>query len=331
MLNQIPGGVRTLAFILTFAGTLAAGFIVIPLLKRHKIGQTIRDDGPATHLAKGGVPTMGGIIFIIPAALALAALALFDRRILPPLLVTIGFGLVGLADDMLKVSRKSKDGLTPRQKTVGILAFALLFSIYAAFDPAVGTAVLLPLTGLGAELPLPVWIYIPLTVFVMNGTANAVNLTDGVDGLASSVTAIVMAAFTVAAAISVREDGAAALTAAFAGGCLAFLFFNWHPARVIMGDCGSLALGGAVSAAAVMMRLHWILIFFGVVYVAETLSVIIQVGYFKRTRRRVFKMAPIHHHFELSGWGEIRVVLTFCAVTFAFCCAGLWLMFAKIF
>ncbi|MCL2060895.1 MAG: phospho-N-acetylmuramoyl-pentapeptide-transferase, partial [Oscillospiraceae bacterium] len=172
---------------------------------------------------------------------------------------------------------------------------------------------------------------IPFTVFVMYGTSNALNFTDGVDGLASSVTMLVMASFTVAAAISVSGDSAAALTAAFAGGCLGFLFFNAHPARVMMGDCGSLALGGAVAAAAVAMRGHWVLLFFGVIYVAEGLSVIIQVSYFKRTRRRIFKMAPIHHHFELSGWGEWRIVFVFCSITCVFCLAGLWLLFGRVF
>ena len=327
---SIPGGVRTAAFLITLAGTVICGFIAIPLLKRFHVGQTIRDDGPATHLAKSGIPTMGGVIFIVPAAIVLAVLSLWDNRIIPALLVTVGFGLVGLTDDILKVVRKSKDGLTAAQKTVGIVVFASVFSTYAAFSAHIGTSILLPLTGMTAGLPIPYWIYIPFTIFVMYGTSNAVNFTDGVDGLASSVTLLVMASFTLAAAISVRDDGAAALTAAFAGGCLGFLFFNAHPARVIMGDCGSLALGGAVSAAAIVMRAHWILLFFGIIYVAEALSVMIQIAYFKRTRKRVFKMAPIHHHFELSGWGESRVVIVFCAVTFVFCCIGLLLMFGRV-
>ena len=331
MFDQIPGGVRTVSFLLTFAGSIAAGFAVIPLLKKLRAGQPVREDGPATHLAKSGIPTMGGLIFIIPAALVLAALSAWDHRILPSLLVTLGFGLVGFADDLLKVRRRNKDGLTPARKTIGVIFFASLFSVYTAFSANVGTSILLPLTGLSGELALPFWLYIPLTVFVMYATANAVNLTDGVDGLAPTVTMLVMAAFTLAAAISVREDGAAALTAAFAGGCLGFLFFNAHPARVIMGDCGSLALGGAVSAAAVMMRMHWILVFFGVIYVAEALSVVIQVSSFKRTGRRVFKMAPIHHHFELSNWSENRVVAVFSAVTLASCCIGLLLLFWRVF
>ena len=330
MANLAPGGVRTLAFIIAFIGTLVLGFIIIPLLRRFNIGQTIREDGPATHLAKSGVPTMGGVIFIVPAVAVLVLFSAREHRILPQLLVTVGFGLVGLADDIIKVRRKNNKGLTPLQKTAGIVVCATLFSVYAAFSADIGAKILLPLTGSAVELVIPFWIYIPFTVFVMYGTSNAVNFTDGVDGLASSVTMLVMASFTLASAISVRNDGAEALTAAFAGGCLGFLFFNAYPAKVIMGDCGSLALGGAVSAAAIVMRIHWIILLFGVIYVAEALSVVIQVSYFKRTRRRVFKMAPIHHHFELLGWSESRVVTTFCIVTFIFCCAGLGLLFGRI-
>ena len=331
MLNKIPGGIVTAAFLLTFAGAAAAGHVAVPLLKRFRIGQTVRDDGPATHLAKMGIPTMGGLIFLIPASVVLAALSAYERRVAPALLAVIGFGLVGLVDDALKVRRRSKDGLTAEQKTAGQLVVGAAFATYAAFSQYVGTSVALPLTGLSRLVDIPVWIYIPATVFVMYATSNAVNLTDGVDGLASSVTAIVSAALTVAAAVSVREDGAAALTAAFAGGCLGFLLFNAHPAKVIMGDCGSLALGGMVSAAAVMMRAHWIILFFGAVYVAEALSVMIQVSHYKRTKRRVFKMAPLHHHFELSGWGENRIVLAFCGVTAAFSLLGFLALFWRAF
>jgi len=331
MLDLIPGGVRTISFIITFAGALAAGKFLIPLLIRLKVGQTVRDDGPQSHLVKTGTPTMGGVIFIVPAVAILVILSFYDKRLVPSLLVTAGFGVVGAIDDFLKVRRKNKDGLTPMQKTAGLIIAASVFSVYAAFSESIGTSILLPLTGLHGELALPFWIYIPFTVFVMYGTANAVNFTDGVDGLASSVTMLVMASFTLTAAISVSNDGAAALTAAFAGGCLGFLFYNAYPARVMMGDSGSLALGGAVSAAAVVMRIHWILLFFGIIYVAEAMSVIIQVSYFKRTRKRIFKMAPIHHHFELSGWSESRIVVVFCIVTFVFCCAGLALLFGRVF
>ena len=328
---QFPGAFIVISFILTFAGALVSGAFIIPALKRHGVGQTIRDDGPSTHLVKAGVPTMGGLIFLIPALVVLGALSFWDRRIIATLIAVAGFGAVGFIDDVIKVRRKNKNGLTPMQKTIGLIIVAFAFSVYAAFSVYIGMSVILPLTGMNAELFLPFWIYIPFTVFVMYSTSNAANLTDGVDGLASSVTMLIMAAFTLGAVLSVREDGAAALTAALAGGCLGFLFFNAHPAKVIMGDCGSLALGGAVSAAAVAMRVHWIILFFGAIYVAEALSVVIQVSVYKRTRRRVFKMAPLHHHFELSGWGENKIVLTFSAVTIIFCIAGMLLLFVKVF
>jgi phospho-N-acetylmuramoyl-pentapeptide-transferase len=331
MIDFIPGGARTVSFIFTFVGTLASGVLIIPLLKRLKVGQTIREDGPASHLAKSGVPTIGGLIFIVPATVVLAVLAVRNFEILPPLLVILGFGTVGFTDDLLKVTRKSKDGLTPLQKTAGLVVFAVLFSTYAAFNRYSGTDILLPLTGSHNAISLPFWLHIPLTAFIMYGTSNAVNLNDGVDGLAAFVTFIVMASFSAAAILGLSGDGASVMTAAFAGGCLGFLFYNAYPARVIMGDCGSLALGGAVSAAAVLMRVHWILLFFGIVYAAEAVSVIIQVAYFKRTGRRIFKMSPIHHHFELSGWSENRIVFVFTAVTFVFCCAGLGLLFWRAF
>ena len=330
MADFLPGGVHTFIFLISFAASLIAGFIIIPILRKHNIGQYIREDGPASHLGKSGTPTMGGLIFIIPAAAILAVFAAMDHRVLPQLLVTVGFGLVGFADDVLKVARKNNKGLSPAQKTIGIIICATLFSCYAAFSANIGTTILLPLSGMSQGLAIPFWIYIPFTVFVMYGASNAINFTDGVDGLATSVTMLVMVSFTLAAAINIRNDGAAVLTAAFAGGCLGFLFFNAHPARAMMGECGSLALGGAVSAAAVVMRVHWILLFFGIIYFVEGLSVVIQVSHYKRTKRRVFKMAPIHHHFELSGWSESRIVITFCCATIVFCFIGLWLLLGRM-
>ena len=319
------------SFIAAFAGAMALGAVTVPLLKRFGIGQTIRDDGPQSHLVKEGIPTMGGVIFLVPAILTLGAFSFWDPRILPQLLAFTGFGIVGFVDDFIKVKRRNKNGLTPMQKTAGQMVVAVAFSTYAAFSPYIGTTIILPLTGMAGVVAIPFWIYIPFTAFVMYATTNAVNLTDGVDGLATSVSTAAMVAFTVASILSVREDGASALTAAFAGGLLGFLFYNAHPARVIMGDSGSLALGGAVATAAIAMRAHWVLLFFGIIYVAEALSVVIQVSYFKRTKRRVFKMAPIHHHFELSGWGENKIVLVFSAATVVFCCAGLLLLFGKVF
>ncbi|MDR3120846.1 MAG: phospho-N-acetylmuramoyl-pentapeptide-transferase [Clostridiales bacterium] len=324
------GGGRVAAFLFTFGGTAVFGLFLVPLLRRLKFGQTVRDDMPETHLAKNGTPTMGGLMFLLPAAVVLLALAAGDPRTVTILCATLGFGLVGFADDLLIILRKTKDGLSPKQKTLGQLAVALAFTLYLVFGLDFGTGIALPLSGLRAEVVLPVWLYIPFTVLVFYAVTNAANFTDGIDGLASSVTLIIFVAFTLTAALDVKNDGAMLTTAALAGGCLGFLLYNAHPARVIMGDCGSLALGGGVAAAAVFARAHWIILFFAFIYVAEALSVVIQVAVYKRTRRRVFKMAPIHHHFEKSGWGEWRIVAVFCAVTLVCCGAGMLLLFGQL-
>ncbi|MDR1060264.1 MAG: phospho-N-acetylmuramoyl-pentapeptide-transferase [Clostridiales bacterium] len=321
---------KAIAFLTVFVGAVVCGFIFIPILRRLKFGQTVREDGPASHLKKTGTPTMGGVIFLLPLAAALGAASPQSPEILPALLATAGFGLVGLADDMLKIRRKSKDGLSALQKTLGLLIVAAAFVAHLAFASPGATSVILPLTGMDGSVAMPVWLYFPFAVFVFYATTNAVNLTDGVDGLAASVTLIVMAAFAAAGVLGGRDGGAAIFSAAVAGGCLGFLVFNAHPAKVIMGDCGALALGGAVAAAAMMMRVPWIILLFGIVYVLEALSDVIQVASYKARRKRVFRMAPLHHHFELGGWPEGKVVLVFDAVTLAFCAAGLALLFARL-
>lgn len=321
---------NAIAFLSVFAGTVICGFVLIPILRRLRFGQTIREDGPATHLKKAGTPTMGGVIFLLPIAAALALASPQSPDILPALLATLGFGLVGLADDLLKIRRKSKDGLSAVQKTLGLLAVAAAFVAHLALARPGAAGIVLPFTGMDGSAAMPMGLYFPFAVFVFYATTNAVNLTDGVDGLAASVTLAVMAAFAVAGIFSGRDGGAAIFSAAVAGGCLGFLVFNAHPAKVIMGDCGSLALGGAVATAALTMRAPWIILLFGIVYVAEALSDVIQVASYKARRKRVFRMAPIHHHFELGGWPEGKVVLVFVAVTLAFCAAGLAFLFARL-
>ncbi|MDR1439425.1 MAG: phospho-N-acetylmuramoyl-pentapeptide-transferase [Clostridiales bacterium] len=316
-----------LAFLSVFAASVVCGLIFVPILRKLKFGQTIREDGPASHLKKAGTPTMGGVIFLIPIMAVLGAMAALGEDILPALLATAGFGIVGLVDDLLKIRRKSKDGLSALQKTAGLLAVAAAFASYMAFAREGAAAVVVPLTGMGGVAAMPVWLYLPFTVFVFYATTNAANLTDGVDGLAASVTLIASLALTAAALAGANGSGAA-FSAAIAGGCLGFLVFNAHPAKVIMGDCGSLALGGAVAAAAMMMRAPWAILAFGGIYAIEALSDIIQVASYKMRRKRVFKMAPIHHHFELSGWSEAKVVLVFDAVSLVFCAAGLALLLA---
>ena len=313
---------QVLAFVGTFLLTLVAGPIIIPLLKKLHFGQTVRDDGPATHLKKMGIPTIGGLIFIIPMII----ISLFFVRqyplIMPMLLVAVGFGAIGLIDDLIKVIKKSKDGLTPRQKSFGLFLVSAAFAFYVAYNPLLGTGMILPFMGIDAVVELPIWLYIPFIIIVMYLITNSVNMTDGVDGLAAGVTLIVTVFFTIVAMVRGEWDFVKLFCSITAGGCLGFLVFNIHPAKVFMGDTGSLALGGVVGAAAVVMKMPWILLVVGAIYAVESLSVFIQVVSFKLRGKRVFKMAPLHHHFELSGWKETKVVRVFWTITILLCFLG---------
>ena len=313
---------QVLAFAATFLLSLIAGPIIIPLLKRLKFGQTVRDDGPATHLKKMGIPTIGGLIFIIPMILVSLFFAPRYPQIVPMLIVTIGFAVIGLMDDLIKVIKKNKDGLSPRQKTVGQVLVSAVFALYVALDPSFGTGMIVPFLGIDAVVELPVWLFIPFIVLTMYLITNSVNMTDGVDGLAAGVTLIVTVFFTIVAMVRGEWDFVKLFCSITAGGCLGFLAFNIHPAKVIMGDTGSLALGGVVGAASVVMKMPWILLVVGGIYAVESLSVFIQVYSFKMRGKRVFKMAPIHHHFELSGWKETKVVTVFWLITIVLCFIG---------
>lgn len=310
------------AFAGTFILTLIAGPIIIPMLRRLKFGQTIRDDGPATHLKKMGIPTIGGLIFIIPMIITSLVLAQKYPGIIPVLLVTLGYGVIGFVDDIIKVLRKNVDGLNPRQKSFGLLLVSAAFAFYTAYHPDLGTGMILPFLGIDAVVELPALLYIPLVIIVMYLITNSVNMTDGVDGLAAGVTLIVAVFFTVVAMMRPEWDNVKMICAITAGGCLGFLVFNIHPAKVIMGDTGSLALGGVVGASAVLMKMPWMLLVAGAIYAVESLSVFIQVVSFKLRGKRVFKMAPIHHHFELSGWKETKVVGVFWLITIVLCIIG---------
>ena len=308
-----------LLLILVFAGCLITGPIFIPVLKKLKFGQTIRDDGPATHQVKAGTPTLGGIIFLIPAALVFAFTALYLPRIIPMMLAVLGFGVIGLIDDMIKIRKKSKDGLTAKQKTVGLLLVATAYTLYLAVSDVGALQMALPLTGMNGMVRFPVWLFIPFTILVFYATTNAVNLTDGVDGLATIITCIVMVFFIVVASFRGENKVEQVFSTVMAGGCLGFLLFNRHPARVFMGDCGSLALGGAVAVLAVNLRIPWVILIAGFVFVMEALSVVIQVVSYKTRKVRVFRMSPIHHHFELGGWSEKKIVSIFSIAT-VICC-----------
>ena len=320
---QFLASTQVIAFIITFVLALIAGPLIIPVLKRLKFGQTVRDDGPATHLKKMGIPTMGGLIFLIPMILTALYYSVDYHGMLPMLLATVGFALIGFIDDFIKVVRKNKDGLNAKQKSFGQLIVGTAFSFYVAYSPALGTEMIIPFLGMDSLIKIPVWIFIPVvTLFIMYFFTNSVNLTDGVDGLAAGVTLIVAVFLAIVAMTRGEWDSVKIFCSITAGGCLGFLAFNIHPARVIMGDTGSLALGGAVTTAAVIMKMPWILVIAGGIYFIEGLSVIMQVASFKLTGKRIFRMAPIHHHFELSGWKETKVVKVFWIVTVIFCFLG---------
>ena len=302
------------AFIIAFAASVAVAPLSIRLLTRLKFGQSIREIGPKWHMKKSGTPPMGGVIFIFGVTLA-AVLLLRDARALVVLFSALAFGLVGFLDDYIKVVKKRNLGLTSKQKFTlqCIVAIALLAVTEYYFKE--GTAIYLPFAQQMLDFR---WLYYPFMMVVLLGGVNSVNLTDGIDGLAASVSAIVLLFF---AYLSWQADCMAlcALCAAGGGGCGAFLLFNRHPARIFMGDTGSLFLGGLVSAAALVLRQPVVLLLAGFVYFVETLSVILQVFSFKTTGKRIFKMSPLHHHFEMCGWSETKIVTVFCFVTAAMC------------
>lgn len=313
---------QVVAFVGAFILSLLIGPLIIPMLKRLKFGQTVRDDGPATHLKKMGIPMIGGLIFLIPITLVTLFFAGDYPMTIPMLTVTLGFSAVGFIDDYIKVVKKSKDGLNPRQKSFLLFVVSTAFAFYAAYSPIPGTRTIIPFLGVDRVVELPVWLFIPIVIIIMYLITNSVNMTDGIDGLAAGVTLIVCVFFTIVAMTRSDWDFVKIFSSIVAGGCLGFLAFNMHPAKVIMGDTGSLGLGGAVGTAAVMMGMWWILLVVGGIYAMESLSVFIQVTSFKIRGKRVFKMAPIHHHFELLGWKETKVVRVFWLITLALCLIG---------
>jgi len=317
---------------LAFAIAFVISLIVIPILRRRKIGQQERDDGPKSHLKKQGTPTMGGIVMIL-AIIIIGAIVFFKysksvdaseqtmaKNLIPLILVTVGFGLVGFVDDFKKLILKNTEGLKPKYKMFGLLIIATIFTVYLTNVMHIGTDLIIPFAK--TSITLPIWLYIPFTIFVMLGTTNAINLTDGIDGLSTSVTTIILTCLTVIGIIfGVKEI--VIMGVSLIGICLAFLLFNLHPAKVFMGDTGSLALGGVLAGLGILTKTELLLIILGGLFVIETLSVIIQVTSFKTTGKRVFLMSPIHHHFELKGWSETRVVMTFWFAEFVFCILAL--------
>lgn len=305
----------TLATTLTILGvaflaTVILAPVAIPLLRRLKFGQSIREEGPQSHMKKAGTPTMGGIIFLISIILTTVVvgniLNLFTTQTVVLLLVLVGFGLLGFLDDGLKVIFKRNLGLTSLQKLIGqiVIAVAVYFLLrLGSFD----TSIAIPYTDWSIELG---HFYVAFLIFWLVGFSNAVNLTDGLDGLVAGTASIAFTAFGVIALFNEQAD-IALFAFAVTGGLLGFLLFNANPAKVFMGDTGSLALGGALAMLSILVKAELMLLIIGLVFVIETLSVILQVGSFKLRKKRIFKMSPIHHHFELSGWSEWKVVLVF--------------------
>jgi len=320
---------QTKILLISFAVTVVLALIIIPILRRLKVGQIEREDGPQSHLKKQGTPTMGGIIMII-AITIVTILAYFyytrqgdiemAKNILPILCLTVGFGLIGFIDDFKKLVLKNTKGLKPSLKMLGLLFISVAYVIYLLKGINLGTETYIPFVK--EFITIPVWAYIPFAILVILGTTNAVNLTDGIDGLASSVTVIVITCLAIISTIlGVKE--LVIFCAIVIGAVLGFLMFNMQPAKVFMGDTGSLFLGGVISGAALYLKMPLLLVLIAIIPVIETISVMIQVMYFKRTGNRFFKMAPIHHHLELSGWRENKIVIAFSIITLIVCTIGL--------
>lgn len=295
--------------------------ILIPFLRKLKFGQTEREEGPQSHLKKNGTPTMGGLVIL--ASILLTSLIYIGKftEILPVLFMTLGFGLIGFLDDYIKVVKKRSLGLTPLQKMALQFVVTGVFIYYYFKIAGLNTSIKIPFVS-GDGFVMPTWLFIIFVFIVVLGTVNGVNFTDGLDGLASGVTVIVATFFTIAA-LSLNPS-MTPITGAVVGSLLGFLLFNTYPARVFMGDTGSLALGGFVSSTALMLHMPLFIVIIGLIYLVEVLSVILQVGYFKLTHgKRIFKMAPIHHHFELCGYSETQVVAAFSIVTALLCLVGI--------
>lgn len=309
-----------MSVLISFAISVILGPVVIPFLRRLKVGQTVRDEGPKGHLKKNGTPTMGGILILVSVVITSILYVKDYPKIIPIIFVTLGFGLIGFLDDYIKVVLKRSMGLRAWQKMALQIVVTGVFAYYITHYTDVSLSMKIPFMP---HVYLDFGIFnIPILFFIVIGTVNGVNLTDGLDGLASSVTVLVATFFTVVAIG--MHSGIEPVTCAVVGALLGFLLFNVYPASVFMGDTGSLALGGFVAASAYMMQMPVFLAIVGFIYVIEVLSDILQVSYFKATGgKRIFKMAPIHHHFELCGWSETRVVAVFSIVTALLCLVAL--------
>jgi phospho-N-acetylmuramoyl-pentapeptide-transferase len=313
------------AVIIAFAVSIILCPFVIPMLKRLKFGQYIREEGPKSHQSKTGTPTMGGMIILAGVIVTSLVFIIFEHnyKIVPVLFVTLGFGLIGFLDDYIKVVKKRNLGLTEIQKMAGQVLVSAIFCAYMILYSGNGTKVIIPFTK-GAEWTMPVWLYVIFVLIAVIGTVNGANFTDGLDGLATSVTIVIAVFFT---AVSVSA-GIAPISAAFVGALMGFFLYNVYPARVFMGDTGSLALGGYVAAVAFVLKMPFFILIVAFIYLIEVISVMLQVSWFKYTKkkygegRRIFRMAPIHHHFQEGGYTETQVVAAFAIATAILCMIG---------
>lgn len=310
-------------FLVAFILTTILGKMILPILKTLKVGQNERSDGPRSHLRKQGTPTMGGIIIILSMLIIGITFCIMNQsyEILPVALASLGFGLVGFVDDFKKLVLKNTEGLNPKLKMFGLLIISVIYVLYLVNYKNIGTDIAVPYTDL--KMIMPVWLYIIFTIVVMLGSTNAVNLTDGVDGLCGTVLGIITSSLTIIS-YKLGFSELAAFSAIVSGSCFGFLIYNVYKAKIFMGDTGSLFLGGVISSMAIYLKNPFILLIIAIVPVIETLSVILQVLHFRRTGERLFRMAPLHHHFELSGWRENKVVVIFGIVTLISCIAGIF-------
>ena len=323
-----------IAILPCFLIALVAGRFIIPMLRALKAGQPIKEIGPNWHKSKEGTPAMGGLIFMLASLIGTLALALITGRWASLLIYAFAlvFAGIGFLDDYQKIKKKKNDGLSASQKFLLQLAVSALYLYILYRAGHLTTAIWLPFSSI--TWTIPIWVYIPFAVFVIVGTVNAVNLTDGIDGLATGVTMPVMIFFLVTA-IALKKAEFAIFPAALLGALAGFLCYNFHPAKTFMGDTGSMFLGGAVCGLAFALDMPLILLLVGFIYIIETLSVILQVGYFKLTKRiygegrRIFKMSPIHHHFELSGWSEVKIWTVFTTISVLMCLLA-WLSTAPL-
>ena len=309
--------IQTTLLFVSFVATVLLGFIVVPILKKKKIGQVVREEGPKSHLQKNGTPIMGGIIIILVVTAILAFFVKDYPILIMPMVAIFGYGVVGFLDDFKKLILKDPEGMSPKMKMLGLfIVTAILIVLYlVVFN--LGTSIIIPIFNQPISLGIP--IFILFAAFILLGTTNAVNLTDGLDGLATGVVAIIMTFFTLEA-LRQQNYEMVVFSASTVGACIGFLLFNMHPAKVFMGDTGSLALGGAVAITALILKMPLYLAIVAFVCIVDTISVMLQVIYFKATKgKRLFKMAPFHHHLELSGYKETTVVLIFWIITIICC------------